>query len=132
MGASGASEKGKFIAISLPGGQGGIGFDDLGFSASLHRVLVPAGQSGTLDLIDPDTRKVSSIRGFANGTMFDGGHGEGITSVDEGKEFLLVTDRTARQLDVVDPKEQCLHAAGFGAGLCAVCRRDERNLGNRA
>jgi len=90
--------------IALPGGKGGIGFDDLGFSASLHKVLVPAGRTGNLDLIDPDSRQISSISGFAGSSTFGGGHGEGITSVDEGRGLLLVTDRTSRMLNVVDPK----------------------------
>src|SRR5262245_36748624 len=46
---------------SLPGGDKGIGFDDLRYSPALHRVLVPAGRTGTLDLVDPDTMNVTSI-----------------------------------------------------------------------
>ena len=99
-----AANKGGLIEIAIPGGKGGIGFDDLGFSSSLHKVLVPAGRTGNLDLIDPDTRQISSISGFAGSSRFGGGHGEGITSVDEGRGLLLVTDRTSRMLNVVDPK----------------------------
>src|SRR5207247_1468062 len=40
--------------VDLPSGTVGIGFDDLRYSATLHRVLVPGGRSGNLDLIDPD------------------------------------------------------------------------------
>jgi DNA-binding beta-propeller fold protein YncE len=98
-------------AIALPGGKAGIGFDDLGFSASLHKVLVPAGRTGTLDLVDPDTRQISSIGGFASSGTFAGGHGESITSVDEGRGLLFVTDRTARRLDVVDPKTRSIVAS---------------------
>ena len=47
-------------SIELPGGKPGIGFDDLQYSARLGRVLVPAGRSGTLDLIDPATGKVAT------------------------------------------------------------------------
>ena len=37
--------------LAIPGGQGGVGFDDLVFSESLHRVLVPGGRIGAaLDL----------------------------------------------------------------------------------
>jgi hypothetical protein len=50
--------------LALPGGAGEIGFDDLAFSPGLHRVLVPAGRTGRLDLIDPETRKVQEIGGF--------------------------------------------------------------------
>src|SRR5713226_8864573 len=63
----------ELTPIALPGGEGGIGFDDLGFSASLRKVIVPAGRTGTLDLVDPETREVVSIRGLARSRTFRGG-----------------------------------------------------------
>lgn len=39
--------------IKIPGGDAGIGFDDLRFSMKLGRVLVPSGRTGSLNLIDP-------------------------------------------------------------------------------
>jgi DNA-binding beta-propeller fold protein YncE len=102
--------------VDLPGGAPGIGFDDLRYSNALHRVLVPAGRSGNLDLIDPDDLRVTSIRGFAATPDFGGGHDDGATSVDEGKGFLFVTDRTARKLDVVDPRaNRIVASASLGA-----------------
>jgi len=89
--------------IILPGASPGIGFDDLRYSSALHRVLVPAGRIGNLDLIDPDTNGVTAIGGFSTTPDFNGGHDDGPTSVDEAKGFLFVTDRTSRKLDVVDP-----------------------------
>jgi hypothetical protein len=44
------------VAVPNPGGEGGIGFDDPTFSPTLHRVLVPGGRTGNLDLIDPATK----------------------------------------------------------------------------
>ena len=89
--------------VALPGGAAGIGFDDLRYSASLHRVLVPAGRTGTLDLVDPDTLAVTTIAGFGTVAGYSGGHDDGPTSVDEGNGLLYVTDRTTGKLDVVDP-----------------------------
>src|SRR5947209_4634295 len=71
---------------------------------------------GTLDLIDPETKHVTSIKGFAGTSDFGGGHGEGITSVDEGNGFLFVTDRTALRLDVVDPKKRAVVASHLSSG----------------
>jgi hypothetical protein len=96
----------KESPMAIPGGKGGIGFDDLGFSSYLLRVLVPAGGTGSLDLVDPDTRQLLRIRAAARSGNFGGGHGEGITSVDEGHGFLFVTDRTTLRLDLVDPKRR--------------------------
>ena len=88
--------------VALPGGSGGIGFDDLQFSRSLDLVLVPGGRTGNLDLVDPRTASVTSISGFSSSTAYKGGHGEGITSVSEGEGRLYVTDRTALALSVAD------------------------------
>src|SRR5438477_2830966 len=88
--------------VSLPGGSGGIGFDDLQFSRSLDLVLVPGGRTGNLDLVDPRTASVTSISGFSTSTGYKGGHGEGITSVSQGEGKLYVTDRSSRALCVVD------------------------------
>lgn len=95
-------------SVLLPEGNGGIGFDDIRFSAGLNKVLVPAGRTGRLDMIDPATLSVSSISGFSSAGEKPGkkggggGHGEGITSVDEGKSALYTTDRTSLQLNVID------------------------------
>src|SRR5262249_40852229 len=65
------------VAIELPGGSGGIGFDDLQFSSRLGRVLAPGGRTGRLFLIDPKTLAVSFIEGFSPSESYGGGHGEG-------------------------------------------------------
>lgn len=88
--------------ISLPGGEGGIGFDDLTFAPDLKRLLVPAGRSGNLDLIDPATRQVVPIAGFSAQGQFAKGHGEGTTSADAGRGLIFATDRTALKLVVLD------------------------------
>jgi DNA-binding beta-propeller fold protein YncE len=104
--------------VSLPEGDAGIGFDDLRYSASLHRVLVPAGRTGTLDLIDPDTLSVTSIGGFGKVASYSGSHDDGPTSVDEGNGLLYVTDRTTGQLDVVDPAAgRVIASVAPGSGL---------------
>ena len=92
------------VALVLPDGKDGIGFDDLGYSPELRRVLVPAGGTGKLDLIDPQTRAVESIGGFSGGVRFSGGHGAGTTSVDGGAGLLFATDRGRAEIAVVDPK----------------------------
>ena len=98
---SDASTPGQFL--ELPGGTGGIGFDDLQFSARLGRLLVPGGRTGRLYLVDPKSLAVSSIEGFSPSKTFGGGHEQGITSVGEGEGLLFVTDRTSLSLLVVDP-----------------------------
>jgi len=94
--------------LALPGGEAGIGFDDMGFAPSIHSVIVPAGRSGNLDLIDPDTRQITAIGGFSGQASFAGGHGQGVTSADEGRGLLFTTDRDAKQLEVIDPKARSI------------------------
>jgi len=103
--------------VAMPSGDAGIGFDDLRYSAALHRVLVPAGRTGTLDLVDPDTLAVTSISGFGTVANYSGGHDDGPTSVDEGSGVLYVTDRTTGKLNVVDPVGgRIIASVALGAG----------------
>ncbi len=103
-------------SVPLPDGSPGIGFDDLRYSPSLHEVLAPGGRSGNLALIDPDTAEVTAIGGFSKDGAYDGGNDFGATSVDEGRGFLFVTDRTTEELDVVDPRAATIVArARLGA-----------------
>jgi DNA-binding beta-propeller fold protein YncE len=91
--------------LPLPGGDGGIGFDDLGYSPELGKVLVPAGRTGKLDLIDPKTLAVDSIGGFSESTEAHG-HGDGTTSAAFGAGLLFASDRGGKQVVVIDPKQK--------------------------
>jgi streptogramin lyase len=101
--ASGPREQASPRIIALPGGEGGIGFDDLQYAPALGRLLVPAGRTGRLDLVDPATGAVTSIGGFTSTDAFSGGHSEGTTSAVDGGGTLYAIDRTARSLVVIDP-----------------------------
>jgi DNA-binding beta-propeller fold protein YncE len=109
LGACSASPEGT--SVPIPGGGGGIGFDDLRYSAALHRVLAPAGRTGTLAVVDPDSLAVATVPGFSTSGSYDGGHDFGATSVDEGRGLLFVTDRTTQTLDVVDPSAGAIIAS---------------------
>ncbi len=90
-------------AIEIPGGSEGIGFDDLRFSVTLGKVLVPAGRTGSLVLLDPATRNVTAIEGFSAKKEYGGGHEDGVTSADDGSGWVFATDRTSGLLAVIDP-----------------------------
>jgi len=99
------------VPLPLPGVEGGIGFDDLQRSSATGVVLAPGGRSGKLFAVDPKTRAVSTIDGFSpTSGKFEGGHGEGITSVAEGGGRLYVTDRTSVSLLAVDPATKTIAA----------------------
>lgn len=96
--AFGAAQPGK--KIPLPRGNGGVGLDDMKYAPGLGSIVVPAGRTGMIDLIDPKTGALTSIGGFSTSAPGTD-HGEGTTSADEGDGFLFATDRTTRELVVV-------------------------------
>jgi hypothetical protein len=89
--------------LTLPGADGPVGFDDLRFSVELHRVLVPAGRTGRIDLVDPEKRAIEEITGFSASGDPGRGHGQGTTSADSGEGLVFASDRTQRSLVVADP-----------------------------
>jgi DNA-binding beta-propeller fold protein YncE len=104
-------------SFGIPNGGAGIGFDDLRYSASLHRVLVPGGRSGVLALIEPESGKITTIGGFATEPGFDGGHDTSVTSVGEGRGLLFATDRTAGKVNAADPTTaRIVASADLGSG----------------
>jgi hypothetical protein len=98
------------VALNLPDGGGGIGFDDLRFDPTLGKLLIPAGRTGKVDLVDPSSQVVTPIAGFSTQPGFKGGHDDGPTSADAGRGLIFVTDRTAQRLDAVDPAAHAIVA----------------------
>jgi DNA-binding beta-propeller fold protein YncE len=84
----------KAEAISLPGGEEGIGFDDIAYASALHQVIVPAAQKGRVYLIDPSTRSYESCAVWQGRT----------TSADAGDGYVFATDRTHSAVNVIDPR----------------------------
>jgi hypothetical protein len=115
-GGAAAAVRPEVLPVPLPGGEGGIGFDDLTFSPGLHRLLVPAGRTGNLDLIDPATRQIVPIAGFSAQGKITQGHGDGTTSADVGRGLIFATDRTALKLVVIDPAAKTVVAKADLAG----------------
>jgi hypothetical protein len=98
------------IPLAIPGGSGGIGFDDLQFSPALRRIIVPAGGTGQIVLIDPASTQMETIAGFSSQASFGGGHGESVTSADVGRGAIFATDRDEQTLDLVDPAAKTIIA----------------------
>ena len=86
------------VPVPIPGGEGGIGFDDLVFSAPLRRFIVPGGRTGSVFLMDPATRRLEPLGALTKLPTWKGGHGQSATSADVGRDTLFVADRTAGRL----------------------------------
>ena len=92
------------VPVPLPNGNGGIGFDDMRYSPELKKVIVPAGRTGDLDLVDPATNEVTVISGFSSTMMFTlGKHRSGSTSADYGAGKIYAIDNDTKTVRVVDP-----------------------------
>jgi len=92
----------KATVMPIAHGKGGIRFDYFAFSPQLHKILIPAGQTGKLYLIDPTSFEMNSIGGFTSSPEWQKGQEIGITAADEGEGFIFVADHGSQQLDVVD------------------------------
>ena len=102
--ASDAATKAADGPVALPDGDPGIQFDDLQFAAKLRKVIVPAGRSGRVDLIDPDTSAVTSISGLSASDSYSSGTRTGSTSAVEAGDYLAALDQTTGTLAILDPK----------------------------
>ena len=103
-------------AVAIPGGEGGIGFDDLVFSSQLHKVIVPAGHTGKVYLIDPVNFSMTAVSGFSSSAIFQKGHETGISSADEGEGYLFAADHGRHELTMVDLKTGTVIATADLAG----------------
>jgi hypothetical protein len=106
----------KSTAVPIPDGDGGIGFDDLVFSPRLHKVLVPAGHTGKLYLIDPVSFTMTSIGGFSTSAKIQKGPRHGISSADEGEGFIFAADHGNNELVAVSVKSGAIVASANLAG----------------
>jgi len=97
--------------VPIPGGESGIGFDDLVFSSELHKVLVPAGHTGKIYLIDPVSFAMTNIGGFSSSAAFQKGRDIGISSADEGEGFIFTVDHGRHELEAVDLKSGIVAAS---------------------
>jgi hypothetical protein len=88
------------VQIALPGTPPGIRFDDMRFSPNLGAVVVPAGHTGNVDLVDSTTHAVTALSGLTSSPCYDD---TGASSADEGAGLVYAIDKTSMQLDVADP-----------------------------
>lgn len=91
------------ISLAIPGGHAGLDLDDIAFVPALDRIVVPAGQTGSLLLINPTNLATSEIGGVtapaAGGqTPYDAA----TTSVSYGDGYLFASNHAPTQIVVID------------------------------
>jgi streptogramin lyase len=83
--------------------EGSVGFDELTWAPGLHKLVVPAGGTGKVHLLDPSTHAWESVEGFSRSNALRGGHTQGPTSAAEADGFVVTIDRTSRRVVLFDP-----------------------------
>ncbi len=102
--------------IALPNGAPGIEFDDIQWAPHLRKVIVPAGRTGSVDLIDPDTCAVTELKGLSKSDQYTAppagplrvGTRYGSTSATEADRYVAALDGTAQTLNIFDPATTAL------------------------
>lgn len=93
------------LSLPIPGGHAGVDLDDIAFVPALDRIVVPAGQTGSLLLIDPASLATTRITGVtapaAEGQM---PHGAATTSVSYGDGYLFASNHAPTQVVVIDAR----------------------------
>lgn len=103
-------------AIPLPGGAGGIDFDDLHFAADMGRVVVPGGEAGAV-LVDPESMEVAAL-----------GSGDAVQSADAGGGLVFALHRGDDSLAVLDAESGAsLGSTPVGGGADYVRYVGSRN-----
>jgi DNA-binding beta-propeller fold protein YncE len=110
--ASAASSAYVVTTLALPGGgPAGIGMDYLGYDPATNMVWVPAGNTGSVVVVDAATKKVTQLPGFPAGEMGSGDRKRtvGPSSVTIGKGTVYIGDRFDSSVRALDAKS---HAPG--------------------
>lgn len=89
--------------IRIPGGEHGIGFDDIGYAAPLNRITIPAGATGNLVLIDPVTDALTVIHGVSVPPANSTEHREGTSSAMYAEGYLFASDHDPAEVVIINP-----------------------------
>src|SRR5574340_589427 len=94
--------------IKIPDGEHGIGFDDIGYAAPLNRITIPAGATGNLVLIDPETGALTTIPGVTPAHAAGQGHDEGTSSTMYADGYHLASDQDLMEEVSINPRTHAI------------------------
>ncbi len=93
--------------LPLPGASdAGITMDYLGYEPATNAVWVPAGNTGSVDVVNATTKKVTQVTGFPAGEMRSGNRKRivGPSSVTFGKGTTYIGDRFDSSVTALDAR----------------------------
>ncbi|MDE2148661.1 MAG: hypothetical protein KGJ55_02260 [Gammaproteobacteria bacterium] len=99
-----AAQAASVHLLHIPGGGNGLGFDDLGFSPTLDRVLVPAARTGALVLVNPADDALQVLAHVVPGGSGQDRDDAGTTSADYGAGLLFASDHADRAIVAISPR----------------------------
>jgi DNA-binding beta-propeller fold protein YncE len=116
-------------AIELPGGPP-VGMDYLAYDSANHRIWVPAGNTGSVDVVDTTKRKIVRLDGFPTSpSPRPGRPNMGPSSVAVGEKEVWVGNRGDNKLCSFDrrtlKRRTCLQLGSMPDGLAYVAATDE-------
>jgi len=103
--------------IALSGGGRALDLDDLVYSSELGRIVVPAGQDGNLDFLDPMTRQIS-VMPVARPTGEEGG----VVSAALAGDYIFTADAAAGEIAIVDLRSKSVVGRAKLAGKADYLR----------
>jgi DNA-binding beta-propeller fold protein YncE len=112
--------------LSLPGATGVVTLDYFAYDRSTGKLWVPAGNSGSVDVIDGATDAVSQVTGFKTGEVELRGRKVrlGPTAVSIGDGFVYIGNRGDSSLCIIDAhrleRGECFQVAPPSAGPAAA------------
>src|SRR5262245_36673862 len=120
-------------AIALPGAPAdGVAMDYIAYDRARHRVWVPAGNTGSVDVIDAQSNQVTRIEGFPTAEVERRGGGKrtiGPSAATVGDGFVFVGNRGDSSVCAVDAgslkKTGCLTLTTSPDGLAYVAATRE-------
>jgi DNA-binding beta-propeller fold protein YncE len=129
-----AADSARFTVtlLPLPGASAsGIGMDYLGYDPATNAVWVPAGNTGSVDVVDAATKKVTQVSGFPTGEMGSGNRRRNVgpSSVTFGKGKAYIGDRFDSSVTALDTRTHQRGASvkldSMPDGLAYVASTDE-------
>jgi DNA-binding beta-propeller fold protein YncE len=119
----------NIAAIALPGGPP-VGMDYLAYDGANHRLWVPAGNTGSVDVVDTMTRKVTRLDGFPTiPSARPGRPNLGPSSVTVGDREVWVGNRADSKVCAFDAqtlkRRACVQLTSMPDGLAYVSATGE-------
>ena len=120
-------------ALALPGAPpaGGVSMDYIAYDRAHHRVWVPAGNTGSVDVVDTQTEKITQLDGFPTAEFERGGTRRtvGPSSATVGEGLVYVGSRGDSSVCAIDAstlkKGACLKLESMPDGLAYVATTKE-------